>query len=374
MFSNEYNGDGGGGFTSMSFAKLEKKAAQETGVMFDSVQDKLYDAPIHIEPPALAPAPVDTDMMGLGFHNDINAFRRFAANEYEAHTDAILPKELKDWQQAFPYLRLNGTKITKTNIGNDNDNENENDMVASDEMMVVSPSLSHSHFTEQDAIIASVPTSNVIITGASTAMELCDNNNNNDDNGDSSDIQNSQALSLSIRGKGYQLPLNLPLNSSENEVGGINGCNANEEEEILAQNGIYEEVLEVNHEDRNSRSTASSSSPSSSSAAAAAAAMSSLADSTNCSIPLSPLVNQKEEILSILMDGIWPDLCSVMEPLVRSVVEESRKVGLVYNEENTETTSTTTNVENGVECRSPSSVDGGWDANGDGQSLFDHGW
>ena len=107
MFVDEEDDFGGvGGVLGASFANLERKAAENTGRMMENVQSQLYDTQIIITPPAAPPMSIDEDDDG-GFPG-VGHFRRFADNEYEAHTDTVKLEELRDWQEPFPYLRVLG--------------------------------------------------------------------------------------------------------------------------------------------------------------------------------------------------------------------------------------------------------------------------
>ena len=46
---------------------------------------------------------------------------------------------------------------------------------------------------------------------------------------------------------------------------------------------------------------------------------------------ISPLLSKRAEIVSLLLDALWPEVVEILEPLVRRVVEVSRAEGIQYN-------------------------------------------
>ena len=127
MFANSEDEDsffeGGAQGGIFSLAQLEKQAAKDTGNMLAELEHRLYDAPIILTPP-----PQELSM-SIG-HNADNSemrvdqgiwptheFRRFADNEYNAHTDTMENHELQQWQQTFPYLRVVGQGLKGLDAG-----------------------------------------------------------------------------------------------------------------------------------------------------------------------------------------------------------------------------------------------------------------
>ena len=51
-------------------------------------------------------------------------FRRFDTNMYDAHTDIVEIKEIKQWQDAFPYIRAVGIGYNTSNASMDSNSIN----------------------------------------------------------------------------------------------------------------------------------------------------------------------------------------------------------------------------------------------------------
>lgn len=55
-------------------------------------------------------------------------------------------------------------------------------------------------------------------------------------------------------------------------------------------------------------------------------------DDNTVNLP-SPHLNRREEIVSLLLDALWPEVIEVCKPLVQRVVEVSRRANLTYDKE-----------------------------------------
>ena len=50
-----------------------------------------------------------------------------------------------------------------------------------------------------------------------------------------------------------------------------------------------------------------------------------------CALPICPYFTRREEIVSLLLDAVWPEVVEVLRPLVGHVVKASRAANLTYD-------------------------------------------
>ena len=62
--------------------------------------------------------------------NEHEQFRRFDANMYEAHTDTVEAKEIRQWQTAFPFIRVVGTGYSVSSAGDEQKDDEQYEWVA----------------------------------------------------------------------------------------------------------------------------------------------------------------------------------------------------------------------------------------------------
>jgi hypothetical protein len=124
-------------------------------------------------------------------------------------------------------------------------------------------------------------------------------------------------------------------------------ANEADNEEIYAQNGMLEEIIDIQYADIHTDVRTIT---------ASIGCNSSNCNDMSTNTALDPNESQKIEVLNILTDAVWPDLVTQLEPLVRQIVLESSSHGLeLYTEQEEH------------------EEEQGHRDEGDG-SLFDHGW
>lgn len=98
MFEGESDDDEFG--VAFSFAKLQREEAHSTAISLRALESQMYSL-------------VGEATAAISDHDEpaIEQFRRFEATGYEAHTDCVEMREIKEWQGAFPYLRVEGSAI-----------------------------------------------------------------------------------------------------------------------------------------------------------------------------------------------------------------------------------------------------------------------
>lgn len=205
-------------------------------------------------------------------------FRRFDATGYSAHTDSVEEHEIRDWKRAFPYLRVEGKGFGISASKVEDSNEGVQQVVLSCD--------GAKQNTDLQVISGDDAALQLVVTGSSIQPRV---------EGDKLRAMNDNTSAHSLQ------------------------CDA---EEIFAIHGILEEIIEIDK----SPPDLTVESPRSENAA--------LGD------PISPIAAQQCELVSILIDALWPELVKELEPLVRKVVHRSRAAGLTYPTEPEATNST----------------------------------
>ena len=271
----------------------------------------LYDSRIQVEPPAPLSGDRDTDFLGA------EQFRRFADNEYEAHTDTVKPGELRDWQDSFAYLRINGTRASENNENNEAEEITEQHLqdffstpstLKEDKNSNQNEPLPMRDSTAEPPSLASegLPAGDILIKGCKVAL----------------------ATRLPEEDRDFSTTSN-----------GGDAC-----EEIIASHGVLEEILDQRYPDKYGDLSEKGDSS---------------VDQGNTNTALEPIASQQQEVLDILVDAVWPDIVhKQLEPLIRQLVLESRQYGPELYSESVESPTEKQNQQDSEE----------------GVSLFEHGW
>jgi len=358
MFADENEGGGffsSGGQLGTSFAKLEKKAADDTSRMLREVQSQLYDSPICITPPPAKPSLAGgTDGEGYygGFGADMGMvhIRRFADNEYEAHTDAVKPQELKDWQDSFSFLRVAGTSMSNGNRHIDDDDDDDDDGNSDGGEGSGSGSMDESLLANYECVPAVCTMSNgtQAFTSASGNTAIRSGSGGHSEGGELLSVRGNAAV-ITTLSKGCVGTCPSPEEESD---GYINA----DGEEVFMQHGVLVDTVLERHMPVDPTASANNNDDRS-------------ACDMHTNTALEPAELQQAEVISILADAVWPDVVSQLKPLVLQVVGASQLLGLDFYEKQHEERE----GDRDRQRRQAQDEDQHTKAS-DGESLFDHGW
>ena len=341
MFADENDGSffSGGGQLGTSFANLEKKAANDTSRMMADVASQLYDSPIVIaSPPPPTTSNAEEDHGGFGAGMGMEQFRRFADNEYEAHTDTVQPKELRDWQDSFAFLRVVGNSLpSSTHSSGDIDTSSGSGDDVSDYACV--PALR----VPQERLGGNSTDSGYSADDGAHGKAL-----------DSPSPQSESANELlAVRGSAVLLsPHPHPHFSADGEDADGGGHVNAYGEEVFMQNGVLVDTLIERHSPQNWA-------PSGSRA---------IDEETNTAV--EPSDSQQAEVIGILADAVWPDVVNQLKPLLQLVVQASRPLGLDFYEKQEQEAEHDRERERDRARQQESEEQ----HVNESQSLFDHGW
>ena len=128
-----FTDDGGG--VMCGFEEIERSAAKGLEQALSKVEDALNKEPsVKVEAAGESgQGPEVTDM---------DPYRRFGENMYEAHVDRVEEKEIRQWQSAFPYYRVTGSGVNSQHVGGEQEFDEGIVMIppnVGDAMNVVSP-------------------------------------------------------------------------------------------------------------------------------------------------------------------------------------------------------------------------------------------
>ena len=287
MFIDEE--DGGGSF---SFGELARQEASRIGSSLESVQDLLHQPPttenVKVEDVVVADEEED-DGEFRGFHH----YRRYESAGYDAHSDCVDLKEVSTWQSAFPYLRITGTKISTSSSGNRNDAVNDPSEEGVEFVLSSSVDSSTNHRLNQT-------------NGDMMAISL----------GDTEPEPSSGGGPCDLIIEGHKIVIGYGCHGvdtarHDENTGTTFATEADDNDDVDIVHGVLEEIIAIDvestilprkKEDHD--------------------------DST--SLPPSPQASKQEEIVSLLMDVVWPEVVETMRPLVSAVVKLSRERGIVY--------------------------------------------
>lgn len=288
------------------FEALEQKAVASLGNALREVQDSLYDATkdegeMRVEEPEAA--------------TEYEQFRRFDANMYDAHTDIVEAKEIRQWQTAFPYICAVG-------IGY-HSGLNSIDLDADAGEWVVSGA-GVSENTSIPIPSPTPPATTQINTPYSRPRSHYLGNNGQmkgEEQGGAWHDNPGTDVDLMITGKKCQLHRCVAASDKSTEEG-------NEDVDIVS--GILEEVIAIDcpggGEDNPGAGITATTTKSNSNKCNTERSV------YNLEIVPSPTTSRREEVISLLTDVVWADCVSVMRPLVEQVVQVSREQGIIYIE------------------------------------------
>ncbi len=336
MFADENDGSffSGGGQLGTSFANLEKKAASDTSRMMADVASQLYDSPIVIaSPPPPTASNAEEDHGGFGAGMGMEQFRRFADNEYEAHTDTVQPKELRDWQDSFAFLRVVGTALpSSTHSSGDIDTSSGSGDDVSDYACVPASRV------PQEGHGGDSADSGYSADGGAHAKTL-----------DSPSPQSESANELlAVRGSAVLLSPHPHFSADGEDADGGGHVNPYGEE-VFMQNGVLVDTLIERHSPQNW------------------APLGSRAIDEEMNTAVEPSDSQQAEVIGILADAVWPDVVNQLKPLLQLVVQASRPLGLDFYEKQEQ------EAEHDRARQQESEEQHTNNAN-ESESLFDHGW
>ena len=289
MFFGEDDGEDGGFESALgSEAALNQREEGKTARVLRELEARLYHAggADAIETVEAAEVPEVRD-----------EYRRYESTGYDAHTDSVQEHEIRDWQRAFAYLRIEGTSCLAARGRADADL----DLEAQGVQFVAMPA-----------------------SATAAGAQWC----------------HEDGTELLVQGKGQSPPdlgqMDTVLSSADGRGGGEMGGGAQRggdqtsregegegegegEEEVLASHGVLEEWIEMNRcegpEEESEEDIISGD-------------------------PVSPDLARRAEVISILADAVWPELVEALRPLVRRIVSEARKRNPVYPDQETEPAST----------------------------------
>ena len=294
---DEDDGDGHGAFTGLGALNLREES--KTSEALQLMEARLYG---------------ETDTAECGAGDEApevrEEFRRFESTGYDAHTDHVEQHEFRDWQRAFPYLRVRGSACPMP-------------AAAASAAAVRSSGYDVDELAEGVQFVPMPAASMLAPAGASAEQEAEEN----------AQIRLGDALELLIRGSrlemqqprehlggraGQRMDVMMP-DAGEGAVQGEGkgeGEGGSEwvdgEEEIFAQDGVLEEWIEVNRCTEILDAEASE-------------------QEIIAGDPVSPDLARRAEVIAILTDAIWPECVDALRPLVERIVIESRKHNFVYD-------------------------------------------
>ena len=292
MFVDEENGGG-----SFSFGEIARQEASRIGASLESVQDLLHQPPttdtVMVED--VEPANVteeDEDDGGFsGFHH----YRRYESAGYDAHSDCVDLTEVLSWQSAFPYLRITGTQIPSSSSGNKSDTTND----SSDEGIefVLSSIVdlpANNRLTNDDMMVISAHDTEPSLGGGPCDL-----------------IIEGRKIVIGYGGRGVGSGTRKHEQNTGTSAAAVIVDDDHDHDHDDVMHGVLEEVITIDVE---------------------STALPRKKDDNvdNVSLPPSPQTSKQEEIVSLLMDVVWPEVVETMRPLVCAVVKLSRERGITY--------------------------------------------
>ena len=289
MFVDEENGGG-----SFSFGELARQEASRIGESLESVQDLLHQPPPTTENvvvPDVEPTNVTEEDENDGGFGGFHHYRRYESAGYDAHSDCVDLTEVLSWQSAFPYLRITGTQMASNSSGNRSHTVNE--PLEDEGIEFLLPS------------VVGLPVTNRLNQAMGDKMVISAQNTEPSSGGSHCD--------LII--EGHQIVIDYGDRGTVTEKHGQNAsttpATADADDDVDVMHGVLEEIIAID------------------------------VDSTivprkkddsddNASLPPSPQSSKQEEIVSLLMDVVWPEVVETMRPLVGAVVKLSRERGITY--------------------------------------------
>ena len=251
-----------------SFSRLEKNSALNTAAALNTLDSRLFEKQ---DDAISSSSNIDAESgQSMAMPNQP---RRFAANEYDAHTDSLETSEMVDWQCSFPYLRVVGKSNHKHNMVINNDN--------------------NSDVTTKSDIEQSIHVSN----NAIEKQHLKDLSSK-------SKVKSLQPNYIDYGGLsivGNNITVNCVSSAGSNKENFKDDGIEEEKEEIFASHGILIENFIINNEERNKKSV------------------------MNLDDKVDPIASQKEEVLSIITDTLWADCVDALKPLVKRICIESSR-------------------------------------------------
>ena len=261
--------DDGGGVL-RGFEDIERSAAKGLEQALSKVEDALNEEQLvkmeAASEPGQGPEVIDMD-----------PYRRFGENMYEAHVDRVEEKEIRQWQSAFPYYRVTGSGFNSQLLGGEQEFDEGVVMIPSpnmgDAMNVVAPSPPPKEMLRGNSQYSRPNTT------IKTPKKSC---------GD-----------LIVIGKQYEIH----TIAIEDDGEGVD-----------EQQGALEEILalDCSGEDITADSSSSSSKD----------------------IPISPNACHREEVVAALTEAVWPECVEAMRPLIQRVIRVSRENNVMYEDEN----------------------------------------
>ena len=268
-----FTDDGGG--VMCGFEEIERSAAKGLEQALSKVEDALNEEPsVKVEAAGESgQGPEVTDM---------DPYRRFGENMYEAHVDRVEEKEIRQWQSAFPYYRVTGSGVNSQHIGGEQ---------------------------EFDEGIVMIPRPNVgdamnVVAPSPPPKEMLRGNSQYSRPNATLKTPEKSFSNLVVIGKQYEIH----TIAIEEEGEGVD-----------EQQGALEEILALDCSGEDITADSSSSNSSS---------------SNSKDIPISPNACHREEVVAALTEAVWPECVEAMRPLIQRVVRVSRENNVVYEEEN----------------------------------------
>ena len=284
MFMDYGDDDERGG--RFSFADVARQEGERLRAALVAVEDMLHAPPAPPAPPAEAIEDTDLTLGDDDGIPDFHHYRRYESMGYDAHTDCVDTAEVKGWQNAFPYLRIVGQKLAPTSGSSSGSNSS-----SSNRGSVPSPSEDQ----EQYEGVEFVP----FIGGGAPAPAPAPQ-------------PTCAGRELVVEGRRVTIH-----NATTTTVSSSTGI-GDGDDDVDCSHGVIEELLAI---DRGPGPGDPGGGP--------ASAADDDDDDDDDAIP-SPRSSQREEVVSLLLDAVWPEVAEAIKPLVRAVVRVCRERGITY--------------------------------------------
>ncbi len=214
--------------------------------------------------------------------SEVDPYRRFGENMYQAHVDQVENKEIRQWQRAFPYYRIKASNIASQFIQEEQEFGEGVVMLSRPDlreyMSVVAPSPPPHEMPRCNSLQYSRP---------STTLKT---------------PEKVEGLGNDLVVTGKQCEIHMVAVDADTEA-------------VDEQQGILEEVLALNFSGEEVIEGGSS--------------------SGDRDMPISPNACHREEVVAALIEAVWPECVETLRPMVERVVHLSRQNKLEYrmNEE-----------------------------------------
>lgn len=266
----------------LTFTQIENQQTSKYLQSLIDINNKLYE-PTIIDHQITTLIPTNASSNGL----DSNFNYKYYSEGYDATHDLVDDKEIEQWKNNFHYLRITG-------IGIENTNEINND---------INHPLKDNHI-------------NIEMNNPNHYVEDINNINTFDND------------SLCIIGKTAIIHKIISCNSNIQEVDNDD----DNDNEMIYKHGILEDYIIYNNEDKYQEYYHSVNMKSNLNNNSIHNNINTLEQEEDSS--MIPMMSMKEEVISSIMDVLWPTIVDSFKPLIKNVVEVANNHHIPYHNDN----------------------------------------